>query len=420
MPLSKKSTLPEIQKIIPRFYFPQYQPVIDVHSGLITGYESLMRCVDKHSQTVSASWLFQDELIHDWVQLEIDRSVRKQAIQRFSRDQLAGSLYLNISPKIISRSDLSVQSPTTEMISELGICPSRIVVEITEAGADLDLLKVLVGQYKAAGVRVAINDLGLPSSKIHMLAELQPDYFILKISDIRNHVRLGHRNQVLLALNLTNSSARTEIICEGVETEEDYFCALGFGAAQIKGWFFGGESIIFPKKTQFKSKVDELNKLHAEQRQIKMDRHLATRNLWSGWLKLIATHKVKNRIDDIKFSALVKLGIVRCFICDLKGNQIGGSVNFKPNGYFVDTDSVGVSRKGRPYFMMSLGLRKMKPGQNLVSNIYRDEKTEQACITLSMMLGRERILFMDVLVDEHSDGFYSVYSAAPNLRVAGE
>lgn len=418
MSSSNITSLSAIQKIIPRYYFPQYQPVVDVKTGLITGYESLMRCVDKHSNTVSASWLFNDDRIYDWVQLEIDRSVRRQAIQRFSRDQLAGSLYLNISPRILNRDDLGYQNPTADMVEKLGLCPSRIVVEITDAGDDLVLLKTLVKKYQQAGIRVAVNDLGLASSQVDILAELKPDYFILKISDIRNHVRLGHRNQVLLALNLVGMNAKTQIICEGVESDEDYFCALGFGAAMIKGWLFGEESIIFPKKNSFQEKVDQLNHSYAEQRQDKMNKHLATRNLWVSWLRLIASYKSKNKMDELKFDSVVKLGIIRCYLCDVSGKQLGGSINFKPNGYFVDTSCVGVSRKARPYFTMALELLKMKRGHNLVSNIYLDEKSDQACITLSMLAGRNTILFMDVLIDESSDGYYSVYRPEPRLKLA--
>ncbi len=418
MPAYKHSAFTQIQEIIPKFYFPEYQPVVDTRTGMITGYESLMRCVDKHSNKVSAAWLFQKEGVHDWIQLEIDRSVRRQALQRFARDRSAGSLHLNISPAILTQSECLSRQPTIDMVQQLGINPARIVIEITEAGEDLELLKFLVKKYQRSGMRVAVNDLKLANEHVQVLSELKPDYFILNISEINNHVRLGVRNQVSLALDLARTEAGTRILCEGVETEEDYFCALGFGAAQVKGWLFAKEAIVFPEKTAFLTDVLSLNEEFAEQRRLKMQRHIATRNLWVKWLKLIALSRANQKLDEINFKALVKLGIVRCYVCNLEGKQIGGSINFKPNGYIVDASSRNVSRKARPYFAMALQLCAMKKGKTLISNIYSDQVTRQACITLSMMVGNQKILFMDVSVDEQSGDFYSVHRPGATLTLA--
>ena len=418
MPLEKNVKTSSVQELIPRFYFPQYQPVIDVGTGLIAGFESLIRCVDKQSNTVSASWLFEENIIYDWVQLEIDRRVRKQAIQRFARDTLAGQLFINITPRLLDRKDVLSQRPTSDMIKQLDICPSRLVVEITEAGDDFELLRILVRQYRQAGIKVAINGLGVGSTQIGLLMDLSPDYFILKLSNIRNHVKLGMDSQVTQALSLIRNSKNMEVICEGIETEDDYFFALGCGATKMKGWLFGGETIIFPGKKTYQEQVLKLNKRYYEQRKNKLSRHESARRIWVCWLRLIAQSYKKNRLDDLPVKSLVRVGILRSYLCTIAGKQQGGCINFRPNGYFVDTESANLDRSTRPYFPMTLSLSKMKSGQYLISNIYEDESTKQACITLSLLFNRKIILFVDVLVNENFAQHYDIYRAQLPLKLA--
>lgn len=407
------------QELIPRFYFPQFQPVVNMVSGEIVGFESLMRCVDRTSNTVSAAWLFDNDVTHDWIQLEIDRSVRRKAIERFALDKLAGDLYLNVSPSLLNLRELVGDRPTVSMVEQLGIAPERVVVELTETGGDIVLVRQLIRAYKDAGFKVAINDLGLDAEQLEDLMTLQPDYLKLRLADFRHLATASRHNQVILALNLLRKNKYLEVICEGVESEEDFFFAMDCGAHKIKGWMFGSDTTILPKRDAYVRQVGELKGYYHSVRKARLEHHTAKKNVWAGWLKLVAMHHLKGRINKLKFEALVRSGILRYFICNAEGIQQGASINFRPNGYFFDTSYDREDWSKRPYFSMTKTLFGMKRGRYLISNIYVDISCRQSCITLSTLIGQNTILFLDVLANEQLDQGGSGRSAvSPSVKLS--
>ena len=69
----------------PRFYFPHFQPIVDIPSGRIVGYEGLVRTYSQEGDIVSAGWIFEDDHIDDDIRLNIDRSVRQKSLYRFAK-----------------------------------------------------------------------------------------------------------------------------------------------------------------------------------------------------------------------------------------------------------------------------------------------------------------------------------------------
>ena len=416
--LKAESASESIQELIPRFYFPQFQPVVDVASGMIIGYESLIRCIDKSSNTVSASWLFEQNLTYEWIQLEIDRVVRRRAIRRFALDKRAGQLFLNVLPRLVDKYDPAGQHTTATMVAQAGIEPERVVIEITDTGGDLELVHSLIRNYKQAGFKVAINDLGLDISQLEYLMQLKPDYLKLQLADFRHLATAGKKNQVIVAMSLMQANKHMEILCEGIETEDDFFFAMDCGATKLKGWFFSDDSIILPQNDAFQERVMELKKYHADARRFRLDHHTAKKNIWAGWLKLIAIHHLRGRIGQLKFEALAQSGVTRYFVCSQDGIQRGASISFRPNGYFYDTSYNGENWRDRPYFPMTERLPELKRSQYLISNVYIDISTNQPCRTLSMLLSANTILFMDVIPEEIIKGHEGIESRASSVKLA--
>lgn len=413
MQLSRLDCLPLVQDLIPKFYFPQYQAIIDVDSGLISGFESLIRCIDRSSNTANASWLFNKDLTYEWVQLEIDRFVRKKAIRRFSLDKNAGDLFFNVSPTLLDKNHFFEKQTTLEMLEKSRLSPERATIKITNPGDDFDFVKSLTKLYKKEKFKIAISDLGLDfnQSNLEKLLALDPDYLILKLYDFKKIESNGRQNNALLALNLLRQNRKLKLIFEGVESEEDFRLAMDFGASKVKGWLFGSDTSTLLQTNIYKTKVDTLKKRYKEDRRTRLDRYLAVKRFREGWLNMISLYHIKNKTHQLKFDLLVKAGVVRYYLCHTDGRQLGASINFRPNGYFADATYIDHNWKNRPYFAMGLSLQTMDNGQHLTSNTYTDITTKQSCITLSMLMNQKTILFMDVLVSDDPN--------EPNIQTKG-
>ena len=420
MQLNRIDCLPLVQDLIPKFYFPQYQPIVDIKTGLIQGFESLIRCIDRSSNTANASWLFNEDLTYEWVQLEIDRFVRKQAFKRFALEKNAGDLFVNVSPNLLDKHHFFEKQSILEMLEKSKLSPERATIKITQAGDDIDFVKSLVKIYKKQNFKIAISDLDLEfnESNLEKLLTLEPDYFIVKLHEFRKLESTGRQNNALLALNLLRQNRKLELIFEGIETEEDFKLAIGFGASKMKGWLFASEASSLLKADTFKHKVDTLKNCYEKERSTKLDRYIALKKFRAGWLKIIVHNHIKNKTHQLKFDLLVKAGIVRYFLCNLHGKQVGPSINFRPNGYFVDATYINNNWQHRPYFAMGLSLSTMDKGQCLTSNTYTDITTRQSCITLSTLINQKTILFMDILVSDDSNEASPLNNRRPNISLA--
>jgi diguanylate cyclase len=148
---------------------------------------------------------------------------------------------VNLSPKELHAADYAAQ--VADVLSELNVPAQRLVLEVTEhaVATDLEELVRRLGELRATGVRIALDDFGAGYSSLGQLRTLPVD--ILKIDQrlvaepesrtgtaaplVDVVVRLGHR------LGL-------EVLAEGIQTPaqravvEDAGCRLGQGS--LFGW----------------------------------------------------------------------------------------------------------------------------------------------------------------------------------------
>jgi predicted signal transduction protein with EAL and GGDEF domain len=138
--------------------FPWFQPIIEIASGRVAGFEALARRTGPTGQVESAADIFSDPGRSAQQRLEVDRSVRRQALERFCALEGTQFLSLNLSPEWIDSLNTLDDQPTLTMIHEAGLSPNRVVLEITEHNGNIDLIRQRAEHYRNAGVRVAYDD----------------------------------------------------------------------------------------------------------------------------------------------------------------------------------------------------------------------------------------------------------------------
>ena len=128
--------------------------------------------------------------------------------------------------------------------ASFGVAPDRLMFEVLEHRAPWAIATFVstLDELRAAGVRIAVDDLGSGASNFRMVVDCHPDH--LKID---RHVVLGcgqdrWRRAVLESITTLSRSCGAFPIAEGVETSEDLEALLDVGIDTVQGWLYAAST----------------------------------------------------------------------------------------------------------------------------------------------------------------------------------
>jgi EAL domain-containing protein (putative c-di-GMP-specific phosphodiesterase class I) len=127
------------------------------------------------------------------------------------------------------------------VIDSHGIPRESITVEIVEHAPPWDSygFASALERLRLAGMRVALDDVGLGQSNFKMILDVRPDYlkidqyFVEKCDSDRN------RQAVIESVTTLGTHFGAEIVAEGVEREEVRDALSRFGVTYMQGYLFG-------------------------------------------------------------------------------------------------------------------------------------------------------------------------------------
>lgn len=154
------------------------QPIVSLIDGSVAIHELLLRMVGDGGEVIApASFLSIAEQL-DLIQ-ELDRWVLRRAIRLAAGSRLTGDFAVNISARSIA--DPRLPDLVEQQLSEYGVEPSRLIVEVTETAAigDFDLAQGLAHRLSGLGCRLALDDFGAGFGTFHYVKHLPFD--LLKI-----------------------------------------------------------------------------------------------------------------------------------------------------------------------------------------------------------------------------------------------
>jgi len=199
---------------------PVFQPVVDLATGEVVGYEALTRFADGRRPDV----VFEDA--HDvGLGVGLETACASAAVLG-ARGLPAGTwLAVNLSPA-------SVISGAVGAMAEAADRP--LVIEITEHVEVESYAAVRTAIRGCPEVRLSVDDAGAGYASLRHILELRPDFVKLDIGLVR-HIDSDPARQALAAgLRHYAQQTRTVLIAEGVETpaERDVLQRLGIPLAQ--------------------------------------------------------------------------------------------------------------------------------------------------------------------------------------------
>jgi EAL domain-containing protein (putative c-di-GMP-specific phosphodiesterase class I) len=204
------------------------QPIVDLVTGARVGAEALSRFPANWGRTP-------DVVFAEAHGIGVGHALELQALARAAEhlDRVGGYVAMNVSPATVLTPECA------QLLRRLPL--HRVVLELTEHDAveDYDLLSAALAPFRAAGLRLAIDDVGAGFSSLRHIVVTAPD--VIKID--RSIVTGLAADRVLATLvgSLTTFAhdCGARVVAEGVETAEDATALRALGVDHGQGWYFG-------------------------------------------------------------------------------------------------------------------------------------------------------------------------------------
>jgi EAL domain-containing protein (putative c-di-GMP-specific phosphodiesterase class I) len=207
-----------------------YQPIVNLSTGQIAGFEALARF---RSEPVRGpdKWFADAHSVSRGVELEL--LAIRSAIDEIGRLVPHAYLSLNVSPCTILSGALG------EVLANAPL--HRLVLELTEHAPieEYDALQAALASLRSAGLKLAIDDAGSGYASFRHILQLDPDMIKLDQSLIRD-IDLDHGRRAL-AMGLIAFAKETgcTIVAEGVENERELAVLKSIGVATAQGYLLG-------------------------------------------------------------------------------------------------------------------------------------------------------------------------------------
>lgn len=121
-----------------------------------------------------------------------------------------------------------------------GIAPDRLMFEVLEYRAPwaIETFLSTLDLLREAGVRIAVDDLGVGASNYQMIVECRPDHLKIDRHVVQGCYADRWRRAVLESIASLSRSCGAVPVAEGVETDEDLQTLLYLGIDTVQGWLF--------------------------------------------------------------------------------------------------------------------------------------------------------------------------------------
>jgi len=223
-----------------------FQPIISLGRSEIIGYEGLIRG-PSDSPLHAPLNLFHAANEHG-LYVEVEHLARQVVLESFTRLDLPGKLFLNVSPECLLNRNAR-HGETLAYIHTLGIRPDRVIIELTENQPTYDypLLRDAVRHYRAMGFEIAIDDLGEGFSSLRLWSELRPEYVKIDMHFIQGINLDPVKLQFVRSIQQIAENSGSRVIAEGIETEAEMMLVKDLGIAFGQGYHIARPSAQPPR-----------------------------------------------------------------------------------------------------------------------------------------------------------------------------
>jgi PAS domain S-box-containing protein len=224
-----------------REFLPFFQPIVDLRSGRLTGFEALLRW-QRPGIGIELPGKFIDALQENRLIVPVGRRFFGDVCEVLrgwrALHPRASDLSVNVNFAGPQFNEVDLLDTLLEMLDDTGLSPDQLVVEITEAIAinDFEHAVEVLGRIRDAGFRISLDDFGTGYSSLSCLHELP----ITGIKLDRSFLARERRNPAIVKAIITLAEQLgLTVTAEGIETEEQFAQLRFFGCQFGQGYLFG-------------------------------------------------------------------------------------------------------------------------------------------------------------------------------------
>lgn len=212
-----------------------FQPIVNIRKKEIFAQEALLRATDG----TEASAVF--AAVNDENRYAFDQRFRKTAIECATELDLARDgtlLSINFLPNAVYEPRACIKL-TLEIAEQTDFPVNQIMFEFTESERlDVDHVLNILHTYRALGFKTAIDDFGAGFSGLDLLSRFQPDVLKLDMQLIRHIDQIPIKRVMVTHLVRMMDDLGVMLVCEGVETIEEFEVLRDLGVKLMQGYLF--------------------------------------------------------------------------------------------------------------------------------------------------------------------------------------
>jgi diguanylate cyclase (GGDEF)-like protein len=217
---------------------PHFQPIVDLKTRRIIGFETLARWNDRDLGVVPPD-VFIPLAEERGIIGPLSQLLLRKATETAS--QWPDDLFLsfNLSPSQLV--DQNTAQNVLAILERTGFDPRRLEIEITESGLMTDPASAekILHDFHAVGIRVALDDFGTGQSSLGRLRQFDFDKLKIDRAFVSSILDDKPSEHIIRAILAMCEGLGMEVVAEGIEEEEQARLLVQFGCAGGQGYLFG-------------------------------------------------------------------------------------------------------------------------------------------------------------------------------------
>ncbi len=217
---------------------PHFQPLIDISTHHIRGFEALARWDHPEHGFVPPD-VFVPIIEHLGLMAELTSAILRQACREARQWPEDIRIAVNLSPTEFK--DPKLPDRILAILAEEGLPPARLEVEITETAlvADIEAARAILTALQAKGVTICLDDFGTGYSSLFHLHQLNFDKVKIDRSFVQSMLKNSGSEKIIDAILSLTKSLGLPTVAEGIENAQLGPLLAKKGCTYGQGYHFG-------------------------------------------------------------------------------------------------------------------------------------------------------------------------------------
>ncbi|MGU7813942.1 EAL domain-containing protein [Burkholderia sp. AW49-1] len=215
-----------------------FQPIVDLGSGTVVGYEGLIRG-PRGTDLETPAALFA-QAARDGATVALEQAAALTCLDAFAALGCDGKLFLNFSANTILQLARE-RERARQLLGRARVDAERIVIELTEQTAMPDVAHIgpAVASLRDAGIQFALDDYGTANASMNLWLRLHPDVVKIDRFFIHDIARDPLKFEAVRAMQHFAHASGAKLIAEGIENECDLIVVRDMGICCVQGFLLG-------------------------------------------------------------------------------------------------------------------------------------------------------------------------------------